>query len=151
VTRIFQKILASEQGGMSKTEKSKTLTRRQSRALVALLQHPTVRAAAVSCGIGYATINNWLANDAEFAQLLSAAQARVLEQAFGRLALRSEQAVETLERNLSSGVNGVEVRAALGWLGLLVKKSQAAKYDAMEAELERLHALLDAREEGEAH
>ena len=132
---------------MSETKKSATLTRRQSRALAALVEHATVEDAATACGIGASTIRRWLASDTDFTASVAAAQARVIEEAFARLAVRSSQAVETLERNLSSGSHSVEVRAALGWLSLLHKRSEASRYARMEQELEALHALIDAREE----
>jgi hypothetical protein len=132
---------------MSKSNKSAGLKRRQGRAIVAMLEHATVTDAAAACGIGYSTINRWLADDEEFRAELREAETRASEAAFGRLAARASQAVETLERNLSSGSHGVEVRAASAWLALIVKRAQAAKYDRMEKDLAKVMETLEAQEE----
>jgi hypothetical protein len=117
------------------------------RAINALIEHPTLEKAALACGIGTSTIRRWQAEDAEFRETLQLAQTRLLDEIFASLTVRAAVAVETLERNLTSGVHGVEVRAALGWLALLVKRNEASRYNRMEQELERLHELLDEREE----
>lgn len=130
-----------------KSSKSEALKRRQNRAIAALVEHATIEKAARACGIGASTIRAWTAKDAEFREALRLAQARILDDVFAALTGRAAAAVETLERNLSSGVHGVEVRAALGWLSLLNKRNEATRYQRMEAELERLHELLDESEE----
>jgi hypothetical protein len=127
---------------------SMTLSRRHRRAVAALIEHATVEDAAKAAGIGTSTLRRYLA-DERFRATLAEAQRRVIDESFGRLASRSELAVATLEKNLTSGVHGVEVRAALGWLALLHKRGESARYARMEHELDRLSALLDERDEGE--
>jgi hypothetical protein len=126
-----------------KGNKSAALKRRQIRAIVALNEHPTIEKAALASGIGASTIRRWMAEDAEFRDALSVAQSRLLDEVFISLTTRASSAVETLERNLSSGVHGVEVRAALGWLALLHKRNESARYQKMEREIEHLTALVE--------
>jgi transposase len=131
---------------MSNSERIEQLSRRQRAAIFALLEHPTTREAARVAGVGESTLRRWLVSDEAFRAALADAQHRATEAAFGRLASRSERAVETLEKNLSSGAAGVEVRAALGWLSLLHKRGESSRYARMEQEIERLASLVETQD-----
>jgi hypothetical protein len=80
-------------------------------AIAALLVEPTIGAAANRAGIGERTLQRWLKNP-RFAKLLRTARRSVLEQAIGRLQQVMDKAVTTLERNLTCGEAGPEIRAA---------------------------------------
>lgn len=126
--------------------KSQALKRRQARVLAALIISPTVEECARVTGIGASTIRRWLTEDKDFQQALSTAQARFLDEVFNSLAVQASHAVSSLMRNLSCGTHGVETRAALGFLALLMKREQSAKYARMESEIERLAALVEAQD-----
>jgi hypothetical protein len=135
---------------MSKSEKytkSTALRARQAKVLIALLENKTVADAARASGIGYSTINRWLSDDREFIQDLRRARQELAEQAFGRIAALSSEAVTTLERNLA-GSGGVQVRCALGIFALLQKRDASRRYEKLELEVEHLGELID-RQTGE--
>jgi AcrR family transcriptional regulator len=135
---------------MGSSESFERLSRRQKAALVALLDHPSVTKAAAACGVSVSTIHRWLASDDAFQTALADAQQRAAETAFARLASRSDLAVECLEKNLSSGVAGAEVRAAVSWLQLLHRRTESQRYARLEAEVEALAEAIAAQDDGGA-
>lgn len=116
------------------------LTARQERAVVALLEQPTLRAAAGAAGVSERTLRRWLADDVGFQAAYRAARTQVLQQATGRLQTAATEAVDTL-RGLLRSEEKAEVRckAALGIL------SSAATFERLEnlgARIEALEAAL---------
>src|SRR5687768_1104504 len=91
------------------------LSRTQERAILALLQEPTVAAAAEACGVGEATLARWLRLPA-FQAEYRAARRQVVEHGLSQLQQLTSEAAATLRRNLGCGLPSVEVRAALGVL-----------------------------------
>jgi hypothetical protein len=91
------------------------LSRKQEAAILALLQEPTLAAAARACGVGEATLARWLRLP-PFQAEYRAARRQVVEHALSQLQQLSSEAAATLRRNLSCGLPSVEVRAALGVL-----------------------------------
>ncbi len=72
------------------------------RAIVALLQHPTIASAAESCGVSERTMWRWLQRDA-FQKRFQEAQHAVVSSAVGALQAATIEAVKTLRRNLNCG------------------------------------------------
>jgi len=92
------------------------LNRKQEVLIAALLTEPTHAAAATRAGVSEATLHRWLHLPA-FRDEYRFARRAVVETAVGRLQQASAKAVDTLERNLTCGHGGTEVRAALAILG----------------------------------
>lgn len=58
-----------------------TLSSRQTRAIAALISSPSIAEAAELAKIGRRTLHNWLAEDADFQQALSAAESAAISEA----------------------------------------------------------------------
>ncbi len=71
------------------------LGRKQEQAIAALLQWPTITAAANSLGIGEATLWRWL-QDPEFEAQYRRARQAALDQAIAQIQQAASEAVETL-------------------------------------------------------
>ena len=110
------------------------LTRKKEAAIAALLSAGTIEQAAQIAGISGKTLHNWMAQ-ADFAAAYRAARQQVVEQAIGTLQAATNQAVNTLVKNLDCGKPSVEVTAA----NSLLERSTAAieQFDI----LSRLEAL----------
>ncbi len=87
------------------------LTRKQDGAIAALLSAPTVAAAATAAGIGERTLRRWL-RDSAFVAAYRDARRKVVEAAVARLQNVAYEAVDALQRNLTCGRPGDEIRAA---------------------------------------
>jgi hypothetical protein len=74
---------------------SASLTDRQEKAIVALLNQPTITAAATQIGVGERTIHTWL-SDPMFMAAYRQARRQVVSQALARLQHASSAAVTTL-------------------------------------------------------
>src|SRR3712207_4332652 len=96
------------------------LSRKQEQAIGALLQHPTLTAAAEAGGVDARTLRRWLA-DPLFKQSYRMARRQVVEHAVGRVQEVAGRAVETLQAALSCDHPGTRVRSALGLLELALK------------------------------
>src|SRR6266851_1513950 len=115
------------------------LSRKQEQAILALLQEPTVVAAASACGVGEATLARWLRLPA-FQREYRALRRQVVEQAISQLQQAASEAASALRRNLTCGVPSVEVRAALGVLEQSVKAVELLDLDERVQMLEELAA-----------
>ena len=111
------------------------MERKQKLAIVALLQQPTVEAAAKAVGVADVTLWRWM-QQPEFTERYRAARRQVLEQAIAQLQRASSEAVETLRRNLSCTVASVEVRAALAIIDQAVKGAEVLDLETRIAALE---------------
>ena len=87
-------------------------TRKREQAIAALLEHPTIAAAASAVGIGEKTLRRWLA-EPEFQADYRAARERAVRMAVGRLQGLRSTATETLHRAMTCGTPTTEVRAAV--------------------------------------
>jgi|SRR6266446_4040856 len=87
------------------------LSRKAEAAIVALLAHPTMPAAAKAAGVSETTLWRWLRRH-DFRKQYAEAQANVFNSALGSLQGASTEAVDCLRRNLSCGNPNAEVGAA---------------------------------------
>jgi len=87
------------------------LSRKQEQAVLALLEHATLKQAAAAIKVNEKTLRGWLKIPA-FQGEHRAARRRIVEEGITRLQQLTTGAVLALGRNLSCGIPGVEVRAA---------------------------------------
>ena len=112
------------------------LPRKQEVLIAALLTEPTHAAAAVKAGVSEATLQRWLRHP-EFQSAYRLVRRGIVEAAIGRLQQATSKAVEALERNLTCGQAGCEVRAALGILDQSLKAVELIELAGRIEELER--------------
>ena len=96
------------------------INRKAEAVIAALLTETSHAAAAAKAGVGEATVQRWL-RDPEFLASYRAARRTVVESAVGRLQQATEKAVAALERNLTSGQSGAEIRAACAILDFALR------------------------------
>lgn len=111
------------------------------KVLAALLEQPTVTAAAQACGLSHATVYRFL-QDPGFKREYRSARAAIVETAVSRLQSLTGAAIDTLERNLNCDNKAVEVRTAqiilenavagIG-LGDLLERVEALEHDDKES------------------
>lgn len=126
--------------------KNEKLTRRQLRALPAVVEHSTIEAAAKACGISAPTIRRWLATSEDFRAAVTKTQNEILNGVFRRIASRSHLAAEAIERGVQSTDERLACRVALGWLGLARRTRQDVKLEELERAIEQLKKALDEQE-----
>lgn len=80
---------------MKKMEENRRLLPKQEKAILALLEQPTIREAAQACKVGETTLYAWL-NDADFVAEYRAARQRVFEAMLSSLQGASNEAVRAL-------------------------------------------------------
>jgi hypothetical protein len=97
------------------TPARKELTPRQELLIAALLTEKTHVLAGAKARVSEATVKRWLRLP-EFKLAWREVRRAVLETAIGRMQQLSGSAVDTLERNLTCGHPGTEVRAATALL-----------------------------------
>jgi hypothetical protein len=112
------------------------LNRKQESLIAALLTEPSHAAAAAKAGLSEATLHRWL-HLPEFQAAYRLARRGIVETAIGRLQQSTGKAVEALERNLTCGHPGNEIRAALGILDQAVKAVELIDLVGRVEELER--------------
>ena len=95
-------------------DRTETLERRD-RLIAALLTAPTHEAAAAAAGVDPSTLRRYLRTPG-FVRAYRAARRRLVEAAVGRLQQVAGKAVDALERNLTCGRPGDEIRAAVAVL-----------------------------------
>jgi hypothetical protein len=113
------------------------LTRKQESAIAALMTQPTIEAAAAASGIASVTMWRWMQLPG-FQQQYQIARRRIIENALGSLQQATNQAVETLVRNLSCGQPGTEIRAAQE---ILNQSFKALELFELESRLESLEKI----------
>lgn len=98
------------------------LTAKQTRAIAALLQSPTLREAAESCGVPESTLFRWL-NESAFKDAFDQARGQLLEGALTALQAASVEAVGVLREVMNSNASpaGVRVRAAAEIISLALR------------------------------
>jgi benzoyl-CoA reductase/2-hydroxyglutaryl-CoA dehydratase subunit BcrC/BadD/HgdB len=116
-----------------------TLTTRQKKAIEAILQCPTLKAAAAKIGVGERTLYRWTKQPA-FAAALAEIQEEALAEASGLLKLRSRDAVYRLAKEMEAKKpSATRVSAAAQVLAFAVKYIDSldmrTKFFALEAEL----------------
>jgi len=110
------------------------LSRKQTRAVAALLSTQTIAQAAEQCKVSERTLYRWLAECA-FQQALKAAHLAVLDNVVRRLLAGSAQALDTLFELLQAESESVRLRAAVALL------EQLAKLKTLEELEQRVSAL----------
>lgn len=106
------------------------------KALIALLNSPSITEAAKACGLSEKTLRRYL-EDKEFLTEYRNARRMVFEQNIVRLSALHAGAVDTLERNLTCENPSVEVRAAQ-----IIIEGNRKDFETMDI-LERLEILED--------
>jgi hypothetical protein len=96
------------------------MTRKQDAAIAALLTEPTIEAAALKAEVAYSSLRGWLRLP-DFQAAYRAARRSVVEAALARLQQATGAAVDTLQRNLTCGKSGDEIKAAVAVLDHAVK------------------------------
>jgi hypothetical protein len=129
--------------------KDEGLTRRQLKALPALVESPTIEAAASACGISASTLRRWLTTSDNFRAAVSKAQNQILEETFRRIASRSYLAADAIERGVQSTDERLASRVALGWLALARRTRQDVKLEELERAIEQLKSALAEQERKE--
>lgn len=123
-----------------------SLSSRQNAAIAALLTERTHAEAATKAKVAEQTLRRWLATDAKFLAAYRDARRSIMDTVVGRLQNAATKAVETLERNLSCGRPGDEIRAALG---VLDHATNALEVGDLLERVEELELLM-AKEEADA-
>ena len=113
------------------------LTDKQERAIIALLNQPTITAAADAADIGLRTLHTWLAEPA-FSDAYRIARREATQQAIARLQQVSSEAVGVLSNimNDASASKTVRVSAATKVLELAIKSVELDDLAARIAALE---------------
>lgn len=113
--------------------------------LTALISTTSIKDAAEKAKVSQATIYRYLADD-RFNMEYRKARHHVVENTVGQIQGASEQAVETLTRNLSCGNPSVEVRAAQIILENTYKGVEildlGARLEILEAEQEKMNEAI---------
>jgi hypothetical protein len=113
------------------------LNRKQEAAIAALLTERTHIDAATKTGVSESTLHRWL-RLSEFQTAYRRARRGIVEAAIGRLQQTAGKAVDALDRNLTCGQPGNEIRAALGILDHAMKAVELLDVIERVEELERL-------------
>lgn len=113
------------------------ITIRQAKAIAALITERNQLEAARTAGVGERTLYKWLADD-NFRAALRDAEAALVDNAVRRLARGQEVALDTLETLMREAKNeSTRVTAAVNWLNLFLRFSEARDIEARLAALER--------------
>jgi transposase len=119
---------------------------RQTRAIVALIEHATIGDAAAACEIGESTIRRWLASDEGFRKALRDATRRMVDGAMAHAPKAADEAVKVLESiaNDAGAPHTARVAAArhldarrLRFLDALDLRDEVEELKAVVAELRR--------------
>ncbi len=102
------------------------MNKNQEKAMIALINAPTITQAAKDSGIGEATFYRYL-KDAEFSEAYNDARRQIVESAISGLQQAANEAVETLRRNLNCDNPQAENRAAQLILDNVLGNSDAEK------------------------
>jgi hypothetical protein len=112
------------------------LPRLKEKSVAAVLTAPTLEDAARQAGVCLNTLKKWLALP-EFRDALRQGRQAIYEGAVSRLQAASNEAVDTLRRNLACGNVAVETRAALGVLDQAFRVREQLELEERLAALER--------------
>ncbi|MFH1624557.1 MAG: hypothetical protein ABID54_05300 [Pseudomonadota bacterium] len=120
--------------------------KKKEQAVVALLEHPTVREAAQAVGIGEATLFRWL-QVPEFQDAYREGKRQIVNHAISRLQQATVEAVETLREIMRDKEKppSPRVTAAKAVLEISVK---AIEMESLEARLEELEEAVLNRKGG---
>jgi predicted protein tyrosine phosphatase len=115
------------------------MTPKQTRAVLALLEHPTLKDVAKAAGVGEATLHRWMKDDAFKAEYMKARREAV-RQSIAHLQSASGEAVTCLRgvMNSSSASDAAKVSAARAVLELSIKSTEVEDLAERLAALEKL-------------
>jgi hypothetical protein len=116
------------------------LSRKQEQTISALLEQPSVEAAAQVVGVSGRTLKRWLACP-DFAAAYAAARRAVLEQSVVRLVAVTGEAVAALAANLDAEKPSDQIRAACSILECAHKGVEVLDLEARLSALEAAHRL----------
>ena len=120
------------------------LTRKAEQAIAALLEHPTMAEAALSCGVSERSLWRWLQRD-DFQKRYRESQRAVVDSAITKLQAATLRAVETLERNLNCGNSFAENAAAQA---ILTHSFKAIEVRELQEQIDEIKTLLTTRANG---
>ena len=109
-------------------------------AVIALLQSPTVEAAAGLCGVSESTLSRWIKRS-DFQDAYAQARSDLVQRSLSSLQTASIEALDALKRNVAWGVTAIEVRAASA---LLDQSLRATELLGLEARLDALEDTVKA-------
>jgi len=114
------------------------LTRKQQKAIVALLACPSIEAAAAVAGIGQRSLYRWLRLD-QFQQAYASARKEIVSQAVTKLQATMTAAVDTLQTVMSDpeAPPSARVSAAKTVLDLALKSGQLEEVETRLAAIEK--------------
>ena len=125
------------------------LSANQKRAIVAMLSHPTLEAAAASIGLTVRTLQNYL-SDATFKVELRERQDEMLASVASALVGLSGEAVATLRRVMTdpAATHASQVRAAQVWLAQMRQGVELSSLADRLAEIEKRLNGMEVRRDG---
>jgi hypothetical protein len=115
------------------------LTPRQEMAVVALLECPTIKAAAAAADVPESTLRRWL-KEVDFSDAYRLARRRIHESNVNALARTGKLAVRALHKAVQSDDERLAVKAAIAVLDLIGKGVDALDAAADEEEKRRKNA-----------
>ena len=118
------------------------LTPKQEQGVLALVREATVEDAAKAIRVSTVTLWRWN-QQPEFQARLRQVRRELAEGALGELQQLTGEAIQALQRNLTSGVPSVEVRAALGVLDRVIRANNVLDHEQRVAKLESQLEQLD--------
>ena len=110
-------------------------TRKMHHAVSALLQSPTVEAAAGLCGVSESTLSRWIKRS-DFQDVYTQARRELVQRSLSSLQTASVEALDALKRNLVCGLPAIEVRAASALLDQSLRATELLGIEARLAALE---------------
>jgi hypothetical protein len=134
-------MVSGVQGDHVMSENVAKVTSKQQQAITALLQHSSIKKAAVACGIAEKTLRRWL-RQAAFLAAWCAARQRTFEAAVAELERHALRAVRTLAKNLRAEKPSDQNRAADLLLG------HRKEYVELHDLLQRVQALEERQKQG---
>ena len=118
-------------------------TRKMHHAVSALLQSPTVEAAAGLCGVSESTLSRWIKRS-DFQDVYTQARRELVQRSLSSLQTALVEALDALKRNLVCGLPAIEVRAASA---LLDQSLRATELLGIEARLDALECAVKSQAE----
>ena len=122
------------------------LSVRQQQAILALLNQPTIKAAAKSCGVGERTLYRWL-RDPDFARAFRAARRDSFAHAVSLAQRYASLAVHTLAKLMSDPACGHSAKVAAA-TGILKFGRESIELDEMVGRIEALEGAAKSDGEG---
>jgi len=123
------------------------LTRKAEQAIAALLEHPTIAEAALSCGVSERSLWRWLQRD-DFQKRYRESQRAVVDSAISELQAATKEAVTTLRRNLNCGNFFAENAAAQA---ILTHSFKAIEMRELQEQIDEIKTLLETKRRSGKH